>query len=288
MDLLLMEEFHVSPSFVVWFTDRLGLGASVKFHGAWHSLCDQDGETDLMLRVQSGDERVAVLIENKITAPEQPEQDKRYHVRGERARQAGHCERFTTAICAPQMYLSGLADTSAYEHRVPYEAIRDWYKDQLGERAAWRCQVMGEAIEQGRRGYVMKVHANKTLFHGDYWIHVQSHYPTLVMARPGKKGPKSDWMMLRAPDLTSGSVLIHKNDQGCVDLEFARTRATDLAKRRQAHWPTALRVVQRGNSAALSILVPRCNMDISLNDQLDSVDAALRVAEELAAIMKVP
>lgn len=49
IDLLLMEEFHVSVPFVTWFCEQLGiLGAS--FFGAWHSVSDADGETDLLLR----------------------------------------------------------------------------------------------------------------------------------------------------------------------------------------------------------------------------------------------
>src|ERR1700693_2158188 len=88
IDLLLMEEFHVSPDFVTWFCERVGL-KDIEFGGAWHSLTDEDGETDVLLRVRSGDTRMAVLIENKIAAPEQPEQDARYHLRGARARVAG-------------------------------------------------------------------------------------------------------------------------------------------------------------------------------------------------------
>ena len=76
VDLLLMEEFHVSDAFVEWFCDQLGLNG-VKPAGAWHSLSDTDGESDLLLRILAGNKRIGVLTENKIAAPEQDEQDRR-------------------------------------------------------------------------------------------------------------------------------------------------------------------------------------------------------------------
>ena len=71
IDLLLMEEFHITPAFCSWFADRVAIEPGAVFDGAWHSLNDQDGETDLLLRVRLAGERVAMLIENKIAAPEQ-------------------------------------------------------------------------------------------------------------------------------------------------------------------------------------------------------------------------
>ena len=55
VDLLLMEEFHVSESFVNWFAQQAGL-QQASFRGAWHSVSNTDG-TDLLLRVCSGDQR---------------------------------------------------------------------------------------------------------------------------------------------------------------------------------------------------------------------------------------
>jgi hypothetical protein len=117
-----MEEFHVSESFVAWFCKELEI-APASFNGAWHSVSDTDGETDLLLRVRSGDQRIGILIENKIAAPEQDRQDERYHLRGFRAQQNGKYDRFVTCMCAPQIYLDGLGKGSLYQHRISYEHI---------------------------------------------------------------------------------------------------------------------------------------------------------------------
>lgn len=79
-----MEELHVDPKFAAWFASLPGIGPDAIVDGAWHSLNGQDGETDLLLRVRDGNQRVALLIENK---------DRRYHVRGQRAQEAGRYER---------------------------------------------------------------------------------------------------------------------------------------------------------------------------------------------------
>src|SRR3546814_11167283 len=100
-----MEEFHVDPEFATWVAGLVGLGDDATFDGAWHSLNDQDGEPDLLLRVRCRDERVAILIETKIAAPAQSEPDLRYHLSGQRAQAAGRYERFVTALYIPHVSL---------------------------------------------------------------------------------------------------------------------------------------------------------------------------------------
>jgi hypothetical protein len=88
IDLLLMEEFHISDEFVAWFCGDLGL-YGVSPAGAWHSLSDADGQSDLLLRVLKERRRIGILIENKVSAPEQDLQAERYHLRGIRLRETG-------------------------------------------------------------------------------------------------------------------------------------------------------------------------------------------------------
>ncbi|MBZ9960616.1 PD-(D/E)XK nuclease family protein [Mesorhizobium sp. BR1-1-14] len=220
IDLLLMEEFHVSDEFVSWFCTQIGL-SGIRPGGAWHSASDTDGETDLLLRVLAGSSRIGVLIENKIKAPEQDQQDRRYHLRGIRSREAGKFDEYLTVMCAPRRYLDGLPSDSAYEHRIEYEAIADWFSRLDGRRAAWRYRVMTEAIDQARRGYVMSVSAMTTEFHRDYWEHLRRRHPRLHMAKPGNKGPKSNWIILKGHDFPKDVKLHHKLDQSVMELGYS-------------------------------------------------------------------
>ena len=73
IDLLLIEQLHVCGTFAEWLTERLGL-SGVAVETVRHSVYREHGETDVLLIVRLGDEYVAVMIEDKIGAPMQPDQ----------------------------------------------------------------------------------------------------------------------------------------------------------------------------------------------------------------------
>lgn len=281
IDLLLMEEFHVSAEFVAWFAGKFGLADGIP-DGAWHSVSDTDGESDLILRVRCGSDRVGILIENKVGAPEQNEQAERYHLRGIRSKEAGRFERFVTVICAPERYLAGLSPQSVYQFRVSYESIAGWFAQYSDKRSQWRRHVLEEAIEQGRRGYTMAVNETNSRFHQDYWLHLIRHYPQLQMARPGNKGSKSNWIIMKGPAFPKGVKIHHKLDQRTVELGFERASIDDLLAA-QAEWPETIRVMQKGKTASLVTDAPPIDLARPLNDQIEAVDGALRLALDLCA-----
>ena len=280
VDLLLMEEFHVSPDFVSWFAGQVGFNRAT-FDGAWHSVSDGDGETDLLLRVVVDGKRTAILIENKVAAAEQDRQDQRYHIRGARSRDAGLYETYITCICAPSAYLAGLSEGSLYDRRIPYEAVRDWYKRFEDSRSVWRSRIMTEAIDHSRRGYNMIANGKTTTFHMDYWNNLRSKHTQLTMVEPKAKGSSSNWIILKTNDIRKGVTIDHKLGLGCVDLSFNRTRIDDLLAVR-AEWPEDIAPLQVGGSAVLRKIVPRLDMDRPLADQLDRFEQVLATALQLA------
>lgn len=279
IDLLLMEEFHITEEFVSWFCARLGLSA-VTPGGAWHSVPDVDGETDILLHVIADELRVGILIENKIVAPEQDKQDQRYHLRGARAREAGRFDKYITVMCAPQRYLDGLSSDNAYQHRVPYEAIADWFSRLDGRRAEWRKRIMLEAVEQSRRGYTMTVSATNTAFHTAYWEHLRRLHPRLHMARPTNKGGKSNWVIMKGYDFPKDVKLHHKLDQRSMELGFDRRTVEDILKAK-SDWPSDVAIVQKGRTASLVVGVPPIDMTAGVASQVDALEEALRAAYRL-------
>lgn len=280
IDLLLMEEFHVSDDFVRWFAEQVGeRGASPD--GAWHSLSDTDGETDLLLRVCCGPERVGILIENKVAAPEQDRQAERYHLRGIRSAEAGKFDRFVTVMCAPARYLEGLSADSAYQFRVSYEAIAEWFAKGTDKRSRWRHDIMREAIAHGRRGYVMAVNEANSRFHFDYWSYLTRRHPQLIMAKPGQKGSKSSWIIMKGRNFPKGVKLHHKVDQGTVELGFERTQIDEILQI-QPDWPPEIRVIQKGKTASLVIESPEIDMATPIAEQIESLEAAIQIAHRLS------
>ena len=110
IDLLLLEELHVSAAFRSWLLAEV-FEPDVrcnKFLGAWHSVSDPAlGESDLIILLEdAGGSRTALLIENKIDAPPQPEQAARYRLRGQLGVEDGSWAKFRTCMTAPQAYLN--------------------------------------------------------------------------------------------------------------------------------------------------------------------------------------
>lgn len=279
IDLLLMEEFHVSGEFVTWFAARAGVQGA-EFDGAWHSVTDADGETDLLLRVRGGERRIGILIENKVAAPEQDRQDERYHIRAARAQRERKFDDFVTCICAPEVYLAGLRAERLYQSYIPYEAIAVWFGGLDGPRHAWRQRIMLEAIQQGRRGYTMVVNPTISDFHLAFWEHIQRHHPSIVMRRPTSKGNKSNWIVMKGHDFPPRVQLHFKMDQQVVELGFSGRSVAELLARK-SDWPDEIRPIQKRGTAALAIRVPYVDRMKPLTEQLEPLEEVFRALSAL-------
>jgi hypothetical protein len=280
VDLLLMEEFHASDAFVSWFCAKLGL-LDVRGDGAWHSVSDSDGETDLLLRVNTDGQRVAVFIGNKVAALEQHEQAQRYHIRAAREQQQGKCDAYVSVICAPKRYLSGLGAQSDYQYQVSYEEIATWFSEQPDRRSAWRRQVIEHAIEQARRGYQLVLHTAHTSFHVACWEIVRSNYADLV-TRPVKgRGRNSTWVVLKGRNFPKHDVQIdHKLTDGIVRLSFVKHNLAELLEL-HIDWPSDVRLTELPKSVTADIVVARIDLEQPLEMQREAVDQALQAAQRL-------
>ena len=279
VDLLLLEEFHANPEFVAWFCSQLGI-AGGELAGAWHSVNGINGETDLLVIVKETNLRRAILIENKIAAPEQPSQSDRYIVRGSDIVERAQADSFTTCMCAPDAYLMGLPPSTSYQHTISYELISDWFRQMGGARGDWRSRVLADAAAQSRRPYTMIESEVATAFHRAYWQHVRTHHPLLLMNEPGPKGRDSSWVLIKGPRFPSRTYLAHKLRLGRVDLSFEATSADKLLELDIA-WPANSFIEQRGATATVTLMVPVIEMANGFDEQRSAVDAALEAMELL-------
>lgn len=279
IDLLLMEEFHVSDDFVAWFAEAVGEGGALP-SGAWHSVSDTDGETDLLLRVHCGHERVGILIENKVGAPEQDAQGERYHLRGIRSREAGKFDRFVTVMCAPEKYLEGLPADTAYQFCVSYEAIAEWFERFQDRRSAWRAVIMKEAIAQNRRRSTMAVDEGASRFHSDFYDYLARNHPSLRMSKPTKKSLNSTWIVMKGANFPKNVWLNFKLGKRTLDLSVGPMNVADLY--RHGPFPDDIVPEQLGESAALVVRTPLVELSRSVAEQVDAIEAVLKQAERLA------
>jgi hypothetical protein len=127
IDLLLLEEFHVSAQFQKWFAAK-ALGTErhgCRFQAASHAVSDPMlGESDLIAYYADPQGQVlAILIEDKIDAAAQPEQAARYLKRGEAGILAGRWNSFRTCIVGPRNYLESAPDAAGYQVSITYEEV---------------------------------------------------------------------------------------------------------------------------------------------------------------------
>ena len=265
VDLLLLEEIHCSNLFRDWFLKQIRIESTSKetFVGAWHSVIHPTlGETDIIIifKNESGI-RVAVLVENKIDAPQQEGQASRYHKRGRAGMTDGKWDTFHTCIVAPKLYLNRTVEASEYDSQVSYEAIRDWFlvKKPVSPRAQYRARLIKKAIEQDRRGYKPIPHEGVTKFWHKYWQLVTSEFTLLKMKKPGKVPVNSDWPILKSSELERGRRIIHKWKQGFVDLEIASAGSSteEIKSANAIVLDNDMEVVQTGKSASVRIIVPK-------------------------------
>ncbi len=279
IDLLLLEEFHITGEFTIWFCSLASVQDAV-FEGAWHGVSDTDGESDIILLVKTGGRRTALMIENKIDAPEQERQDERYRIRGQRLVENGKADDCVTVICAPRKYLDRLPSGSSYQRRVSYESIASWFEAAGERRAAWRGENLRQAIEQQGSGYQKHVNEATTAFQQAYWQHLRDDHPRLQMNRPGDKGPSADWITLKSSTFPKGVNLIHKMTVHVMELSFYKGNLDDLLKAK-SDWPKEIEPGQQKEYAVLQIRVPHVDPHQEFLPQRDSVERALKAAYTL-------
>ena len=286
IDLLLMEEFHISPDFVIWFSQQVGVSGG-QFDGAWHSVTDADGETDLLLLVTTGTDKVGILIENKIAAPEQALQAERYHRRAARSQNIGHFDRFVVCMCAPRVYLDALPESTLYEAKIAYEEISEWFSFNNDVRSQWRRTIMEEAIVQSRRGYKMVVNETVSTFYQEFWHYILNHHPELVMRRPTPKGNQSNWIIFQGADFPKGVKYYIKMDQNVIELGFNGGSVSGL-REACGNVPDDVRIIQKGRVASLSIQIPPLDRTKPLSLQLKTITQIMEIAKRLSTYAKLP
>jgi hypothetical protein len=285
IDLLILEELSASAPFRSWWLRRTRFRNPDQhtFIGAWHSYTTQTGQSDVLLVVENAvGKRYAVMIEDKIYAPPQPRQAERYAERGDAGIRDGLWERYRTCITAAKAYLDTTPEIDLYGVQISHEAIRSWFAaSPRSARARYKVALLTAAIEQSRRGYVKLEVAAVTEFWREYWRMAMEEFPDLKMKKPGAGGARSRWIFFGRP--APRRRLIHKLDDGCVDLEL-RGMAGQLSRlrlRNRAILDGSVRLEPAQGSAVFRIQVPRINHQDEASAQVGEIREGLRAAYRL-------
>lgn len=287
IDLLLLEEFKSNPDFVKWFLNKtIGHETEFLLVGAWHSLTQAGlGETDIALLVEIKRGKTLFLVENKITANLQPEQESRYRKRGELRLEKGECDEYYTVLTAPKQYIDLELD---FDFHLEYEAIGDWFlrQKELGERAKYKSELLKIAIERLRRGYQGIADENATDFWWKYYDYSNMHFPHLKMRKPKSGIPKLSNFIPFKPvisNLKKGDQILHKAFYGNVDIQLkGKAKEIDTLKEVfQNRLPDGVKIIKAGKSACFRCKVPKLDFNIDFESQIPIIKQALEQVDML-------
>lgn len=283
IDLLVLEELSVSDEFRKWFSSKVfGYQLFQKKIGTWHSVSDaQLGESDLIFIFEAVEgPRTAILIENKIDAPPQPQQGERYRLRGEKGLKEGYWEQFKTCVIAPDKYLSSSKHSESYDIEISYEDIMDYFhsKQSNDERFSYKANLLLDGIDKNRRGYQPEYDASMSTFVSEYFAFVSANYTHLAMQEAKPRPAGSTWVHFYPNFLPKGSTLAHQLTAGYVKLFFygQASEFEALQERYKSKLPNNATMELAGKSVAIIMEVPKIDpISISFSDQQIKVEEAL-------------
>jgi hypothetical protein len=289
VDLVVLEELTVSEEFAEFFTSRAFEKAIWKTTlDAVHSYSMSDlGETDLVYIFESVDGRqLALLVENKIDAPPQPEQAVRYKKRGKLGQEKEYWNDFRTVLIAPRRYLGSSKNTGTYDIELAYEELLSYFVSRRSRdpRFGYKARVIQEAIDQNRRGYQPTFSKEMTAFVEAYTKEALQWAPELNV-EPAKKRPAgSTWIQFRPKGLPEGVTVFHQMTRGAVKMFWAGQAADEAVWRQQWDYrkPEGAFLELTGKSMAMSMEVPLIDplakpFDVQVAAVREALDAAKRL-----------
>ena len=225
-----------------------------------------------------------MLVEHKITAPDQPLQSERYIQRGNNYRKQGRCVEFRTVLIAPQAYLEGYKGKVLYQKMIEYESIKDWLNQNYPDkgRLGYKNTLMDQAINKSKAGYQPIIDSVATEFWRDYWNLINEMAPELEMNEPGPKPAGSGFIYFHPINLPKAVGLVHKLPHGNVDLQFEHKGEMRISFERLVK-PSLLRgmsVIKAGESCCIRIKVESVNLMESLHSQEKQIREGIEAAKE--------
>jgi len=301
IDVLLAEEFSVSPAFASWFLsktkfgDRLGLISDL-----FVSKSDSDGESDLVVVYALDDNsRIAILIEDKVDALLQPEQAGRYRKRADREVTEGSFSEYEVILCAPEHYPAShgktiirdqttnaapLLDDNLFDRFLSYEQIADGLTaTDVSPRAQYRATFVRTAAQRRSNQWVREQDDATDAFWEAIYRVASEDFPILEMKLP-RLTKNSSWITLRPRDMPTRPRKVYiefKARLGNIDLTFTNTRARLFAGSTAALLQEGMTIHQTGQSTAIRITSPAFDVESGLDVGLPHARLAMQAAKRL-------
>ena len=285
LDLFLLEELHSDTGFSDWLAEQLGL-EGFTFARATHSVSAKAnakwGETDVLAFFLKSKERIAVLIEDKISASFTERQAQRYHERAKEYVRNGEADRYLTVLIAPQSYLAGVPKDDPWQKMLSVEALRDWFAGHDDTHSRWRKEALNDCLSRIRASLSAK-QEDIVRFGEEFSTYLKQHHSPTLSHKPGKDsaGP-----IIHYPKATKKRMIWWKVQTSQMTAQLADDMVGLIA---HLELPEGigreLAEDFKRKSDYLVIDVPPVDFSIPPEEQKDVVEAALAAAYRLIAFL---
>lgn len=287
IDILLAEEFSVSPAFLKWFLGqtRFAEHNDASIHDVFVSQSDTSGESDLVaiFEIANGT-RLALHIENKIDAPFMPQQRERYDKRAATGVERGDYNEYEVILCAPKQYRETSTTAGSFATYISYEEIAAAIRNcDDSPRGKYRATFIETAAKRNANNWKRQDdEATNAFWNAAYEIGARE-FPILEM-KPLSLTKGSSWITFRPRDFPTHPVPVHialKGFHGNVDLTFSRTTAYMMAEKMASIIQADMTIHQTSSSSALRIKIDPIDVEGSIEDGMPNIRKAFEAAERL-------
>ena len=286
IDLLLAEEFLVNPSFADWMKAKTDIGSrKARIVDVFVSKANNLGESDLIALYELDDgKRFALMIEDKVDAPLQPEQAQRYRLRAEQEVQASLCAAYAVFLCAPHFYLENCSGAEAFDGRISFEEIAAFLRGESATpRAEYRASFLESAATRRVNNWVREIDEQTEEFWEAAYQLATKEFPILEMKRL-KVTKDSTWINFRPRDMPTQPRRVYifmKGDRGQMDLTFTGVTAHQFHQRVSHLLEPEMTIHQTAASAAVRLEVAGFTISEGLEIGLPKLKAAFQACERL-------
>lgn len=271
VDLILLEELSTDNSFCEWFISELDFPILTSVNGAWRSISAFGlGETDILFSYNSNDQKIFVLIENKLDTSFQNEQLNRYIKRADEYLTKKECDNAFVILIAPKHYCE---NQNNFDNYITYETIANKLESVGTKRNLFKSNLLHIATEKLRRGYQPVNSIPVQNFWHSYYQYKEENYPSLIMKKPNVVPHNSDWPMLY-DDKLKNVIFYHKLAIGYVDATFKGFSAKVEIKIKEII-PTWAKFQKHDKSFSIRVFTGNIDRTKEFNKQIENVENGL-------------
>ena len=292
MDMLFLEEFASSKSFLNLFTSAVGIEDANVISVEASKTEVNLGESDMTVIVESDRKRIGLLVEDKIDAVAMPDQYERYNLRGDKAVERGDYESYYVFIVAPEKYLSSNLEAAKYPHQISYESILNYFEGIGDQRSAFKIQQINQAIDKQKTGYQPIEDVRVTNFWHEYSEYQKQHYPELYFVYSGGiKGTRSWWPHFNT--VCRELYILHKSNFGFVDLSFdgCAEKLVEIENLMEDtidnYFDQGYTVQRTGKAAVVRLIVPVVDFHKTFEEEQERVQICFDAIKQMSEMVKM-